>query len=279
MQKILLAVNAINPDAQSIDFACFIGRLTKSTITGVFLENLVADETPVVKVGRGAPYMDWDIDEHSPEFLKKKSLIEKNIEMFNDCCDRKSVRSSVHRAAGVPSREIIEESRYADLIILDSATSFNKVYEGRPTDFVKDVLKDAECPVLIAPGSFEGIEEIVFTFDGSRSSAFAIRQFTSLFPELDDIKTVVLHVSKDGTWNEADKHKFLEWMSAHYSSIGFQVMAGNTDDRLFDYLFKRKNSFIVMGAYGRSALSRFFHHSEADLLINLMTQPIFISHY
>ncbi|PZR25561.1 MAG: hypothetical protein DI535_17905 [Citrobacter freundii] len=279
MQKILLAINATDPDTQSIDFACYIGRLTKSIITGVFLENLVADETPVIRGTRGAPYLDWDLDEHSPEYLKKKALIEKNIEMFGDCCERKSVRSSVHRAAGVPSKEMIAESRYADLIIVDSATSFNKAYEGRPTDFVKDVLKGSECPVLIAPGSFEGIDEIVFTFDGSRSSAFAIRQFTNLFPELNDEKVVVLHISKEGSWEGIEREKFLEWMKMHYSSVGFHIMAGNTDDRLFDYLFKRKNCFIVMGAYGRSALSNFFRHSEADFVINLMTQPIFISHY
>mgnify|MGYP000960414939 CR=1 FL=1 len=279
MQKILLAINAANPSKQAIEFACYIGLLTKSTITGIFLENLVAEKAPVVKVGQGASYMDWEIDERSPEFLKKQAVIEQNIKMFYEFCDRKSVRSSVHRARGVPSREIIEESRYADLVILDAATSFNKIYEGSPTDFVKDVLKDTECPVVVAPGSFEGIDEIVFTFDGSRSSAFAIKQFTKLFPELSEIKAVVLHVSKDGSWDEEEKRKLHEWLRVHYSSIGFQLMEGSTDDQLFDYLYKRKTCFIVIGAYGRSAWSRLFRHSEADFLINLMTQPIFISHY
>jgi nucleotide-binding universal stress UspA family protein len=278
MKKILLAINAANPDSQSIDFACYIGRLTRSIVTGVFLENLVADESPVLKGTQGVPYLDWDIDENSPAYIQKKALIDKNVESFKDCCERKGVRSSHHMAEGTPASEMIAESRYADLIIIDSATSFNKAYEGRPTDFVKTVLKDAECPVLIAPASFEGIDEIVFTFDGSRSAAFAIRQFTNLFPELGETKAVVLHVSKDGEWHDGDKQKFLEWMKMHYSLIGFHVMEGNTDDRLFDYLFKRKNSFIVMGAYGRGALSRFFHHSQADLLINVMTQPIFVSH-
>jgi len=46
----------------------------------------------------------------------------------------------------------------------------------------------------------------------------------------------------------------------------------------FDYLFKRKNMFLVMGAYGRNALSQFFKRSHADLLIETVTQPIFIAH-
>lgn len=279
MKRILLAINAESPDPQAIDFACFIGRLTKSIVTGIFLENLVADERPVINNMQGMPYLDWEIDEQAPEYIQKKALIEKNVEAFKSCCEGKSVRCSYQLAAGTPSSEVISQSRYADLVILDAATSFNKTYEGRPTDFVKSVLKDAECPVLIAPGSFEGIDEIVFTYDGSRSAAFAIKQFAALFPELNDKKAVVLHINQEGVWDNKDKQNFLEWMKMHYSVIGFQVLAGNTEDRLFDYLFKRKNVFIVMGAYGRSNLSRLFHHSQADMLINIMTQPIFISHY
>lgn len=277
MKRILLAINAVSPDSQAIDFACYIGRLTKSIVTGIFLENLVADERPVINTGM--PYLEWGIDEDAPEYIQKKALIEKNIESFKDCCERKSVRSSYHAAPGMPSSEIIAQSRYADLLILDASTSFNNVYEGRPTDFVKSVLKDSECPVVIAPGSFEGIDEIVFTYDGSRTAAFAIKQFAALFPELNDKKAVVLHINQEGIWDGKDKQGFLEWMKMHYSAIGFQVLAGNVEDKLFDYLFKRKNVFIVMGAYGRSSISRFFRHSQADMLINIMTQPIFISHY
>ncbi len=47
---------------------------------------------------------------------------------------------------------------------------------------------------------------------------------------------------------------------------------------LFDFLFKRKNIFIVMGAYGRDALSTFFKKSTAESLIKIITQPVFISH-
>jgi len=53
MEKILLAVDAINPDKNTLEFACYLGRLTKSKVTGVFLENLVAGERPVFKQMHG----------------------------------------------------------------------------------------------------------------------------------------------------------------------------------------------------------------------------------
>lgn len=279
MEKILLAIDAINPDTSALDFAFYVATLTNSKLTGIFLENLVAEEKPILTRAYGSPYLDWRVDESSPEYQDRQKLIEKNITLFKQVCENRSIRYNAHRDRNIPASEIISESRYADLVIVDAATSFNKRFEGTPTEFVKDVLKDAECPVIIAPESFDGIDEIIFAYNNTKSCAFAIKQFTYLFPMLDDKKTIILQVNEEGVWADQDKYNFKEWLQHHYSAIGFEVLKGDADDKLFDYLFKRKNVFIVMGAYGRTALSRFFHRSHADRIISTVTQPIFISHY
>jgi hypothetical protein len=69
---------------------------------------------------------------------------------------------------------LIEESRFADLLIIDAETSFNRGLEANPTRFVKEILQHAECPVVISPVSFEGLDEIIFAYDGSASSVYAI---------------------------------------------------------------------------------------------------------
>jgi hypothetical protein len=120
---------------------------------------------------------------------------------------------------------------------------------------------------------------VIFTYDGSKSAAFAMKQFSYLFPELDDRKVLVLQVNKQGVWADKDKHNLREWLQNRYSAIGFEALKGETDDKLFDYMLTRKNSFIVMGAYGRNALSRFFKPSHADHLIKTIAPPIFIAHY
>ncbi len=279
MEKILLAIDAVNLNMPALDFAGYIGRLTNSKITGVFLENLVADEKPVLKKAYGTRYVDWDIDESSPRYQDKRQLIEKNISFFKEACEKRSVKCNIHRDRGTPAHEIIAESRYADLIITDASTSFNKRYEGMPTEFVKDVLKETECPVIIAPENFDGIDEIIFAYDSSKSAAFAIKQFTYLLPEFDDRKVTVLQANKEGIWADHDKHNLREWLQNRYSVIGFEAVKGNAEDKLFDFFLKRKNAFLVMGAYGRNSVSRFFKPSHADLLIKTIAQPIFISHF
>lgn len=278
MEKILLAIDPINPDKNALEFACYLGRLTKSKVTGVFLENLAAEERPVLKQMHGMAYMDWVVDEKSDEHKAKIELIEKNISFFKEGCINRGVSYSLHRDRGVPAHELIEESRFADVLVVDADTSFNKSYEGPPSEFVRDILKKAECPVIIAPESFEAIDEIIFTYNGSSSSVFAIKQFTYLFPQFHNKKVSIMQVNEEGEWHDPDKYKFKEWLKEHYTDLHFEAQKGKTDTILFDYLFKRKNMFLVMGAYGRNVLSQFFKRSHADILIKTVTQPIFIAH-
>lgn len=278
MEKILLAIDAVNPDKNTLDFACYLGRLTKSKVTGVFLENFAAEENPVLKKIHGMAYVDWEVDEESEKHKAKMDLVEKNIYFFKEGCTNREVRYSVHRDRGVPVRELIEESRFADVLVVDAETSFNKRYEGSPTEFVRDILKKAECPVIIAPESIEAIDEIIFTYNGSFSSVFAIKQFTYLFPQFNNKKVSIIQVNETGEWQDPDKYKFNEWLKEHYTNLHFEALKGEIDTGLFDYVFKRRNIFLVMGAYGRTALSQFFKRSHADLLIKTVSQPIFITH-
>jgi hypothetical protein len=279
MEKILLAFDAVNPDMNAFEFACYLGRLTKSKITGVFLENIVGEERPILKHVHGMTYVDWTLNEKSDEHKTKMELIEKNIAFFKQGCISREVNYSLHRDRGVPAQELIEESRFADAIVVDAETSFNKRYEGSPTEFVRDILKKAECPVIIAPENFDAIDEIVFAYNGSPSSVFAIKQFTYLFPQLHNKKVSIIQVNEEGEWQDTNKYKFKEWLKEHYTDLHFEALKGSTDVKLFDYLFKRKNMFLVMGAYGRNTLSQFFKRSQADLLIKTVTQPIFIAHF
>ncbi len=278
MEKILLAIDGINLDKNALSFACYLGRLTKSKVTGVFLENLVDEERPVVKQMHGMAYVDWEVDEKSKEHQAKMELIDKHIAFFKEGCINRGVSYGLHRDRGVPMRELIAESKFADLIVIDANTSFNKRFDGIPSEFVRDILKKAECPVIIAPESFEAVDEIVFAYNGSSSSIFAIKQFTYLLPQMHAKKATIVQVNETGEWKDVEKYNFKEWLKEHYADLHFEALKGDPDIMLFEYLLEKKNIILVMGAYGRNALSKFFTKSPADLLINTVTQPIFITH-
>lgn len=278
MEKILLAIDALNPDKNAFEFACYLGRLTKSKITGIFLENTVAEERAILKTLKGLSYFDWEVDEKSTEHKARIERIEENIRQFKDRCASVEAGFVWHRDRGIPASELALESRFADVLIIDAETSFKKNFEGVPTEFTREILKKSECPVILAPETFEAVQEIVFTYDGSASSVFAIKQFTYLFPQFKDKKVTIVKADESGQWQDPDKRKFSEWLHDHYADLHFEALKGGTEEALFDYLFKRQNMFLVMGAYGRNTISSFLRKSRADLLIKTTTQPIFIAH-
>ena len=279
MEKILVVLDATQPNTQALDFACYLATATNSKVTGIFSgapedeEKLISRELVYDKSQSALQY-----DDGAREYLKRTEFIKNNIAFFNEACERRSTKHAVHLTAGDPAKEIVRESRYADIVIMEADMSFKKNFEGSPSAVVKDVLKDVECPVVIAPENFEGIEEIVFTYDGSKSSMFAIKQFCYLFPKLDDKKVTLLQVDDKNLCSAEERERLKEWLSSHYSSIGFETLRGDSKTELLASLLNKNNTFIVMGAYGRNTLSQFFQASHASLLIKTLNRAIFIAH-
>lgn len=278
MKRILLAIDAVNPNVSTMEFACYLGRLTQSKLTGVFLEHNAQPLQPVAGAEQSNAYMDWVLGPQPCEQQINPGHIEKSIFHFQQGCIQREVNYMFHRGHGLPAQQMISESRFADIIVTGAETSFNKHYEGCPTTFVRDLLKKAECPVIIAPENFEGVDEIIFTYNGTSSAMFAMKQFTYLFPELYNKNVHIVQINETGQWPAHDRSQLKIWLKQHYINFTFEAIKGEAGAELFSYILNRKNIFLVMGAYGRNFLSQFFYPSQADHLIQIVTQPIFIAH-
>ena len=274
MQRILVVINAHNPDLESINFACKMAEITKTKLTGLFVENLYFNYIPIT--GIEAPYFETF---RTPSSETVVADIDQVIRIFKEQCKIKGITPDTIVDKGDPIKEIVFESRFADVIVIDPDISFYDKEEQLPSHFVKEVLAKAECPVLLAPEKFDRADEIVFCYDRSASSVFAVKQFTYIMPEFRDKKVTLLEVSKQSEieFNEADR-RMMEWLRAHYPSVCYHGLKGDSKDELFNYFFMHENKFIVMGAYGRSMLSNFFRKSDADILIRMVDLPLFITH-
>jgi nucleotide-binding universal stress UspA family protein len=277
MEKILLAQDAQCLNTSAIDFACYLARLTHSRLTGVFLEDVLSRDRPEPKLVYGSRAQD-SAAPAAQQMQEARTLTEENIRLFREACVCRGVTSRIHRDRGVPATEIIEESRFADLIVIDADTSFSRKNEPLPGRFVKGVLLEAECPIILAPYTLESIEEIFFAYNATPSSVFAIKAFTYLLPELTKKKITLLNVRNDSAESLDESHNMKEWLNSHYSELEIIMLKGDPADELFAYLLEKKNGMVVMGAYGRGMLSRFFKPSQARLILKSVNLPIFIAH-
>lgn len=277
MEKILFISDAITMSRECLDFSCYLGNLTHSKVTGVFLENQemeLRSREAIQEMAVSAPLPGVPLD------VQKQLYRDENISLFRNICESNGVNCEIHKNIGMPVAEVLKESRYADLLVIDAATSFSWRPESSPTAFVKEILEKSECPVIIAPSSFDGIDEVIFTYNGSPSSMFAIKQFAHLFPALSQSKVTVLSIADNKNQMKGDKDRLEEWLTVHYENATLIVLEDtNVSSRLMEYLFGKEKVFIVMGAYGRNLLSKAVIPNPAEPIVKISTQPIFISHY
>lgn len=276
MEKIIVVVNAHKPDMVSIDFACRVAALTQSTLTGLFIETLyyhphgqtAREESmiPSVPQKQGDWLVTPDTDQAVKYFLEECSLHHVSPEIYID--------------KGEPMQEVIYESRFADLLIVDPTINFYDNVEQSPSHFTKVILSKAECPLLLSPAKITDIEEIVFCYDGTPSSIYALKQFCYLLPQYSEKKAILLEVNQSGNEDlQEDHRRIMNLLKTHFINVDYHSLKGKAKDELFAWFSTKANKMAVMGFYSRSVLSRIFNKSLADTLIRSFDLPVFITHF
>lgn len=277
MEKILLVINDQNPDTSSMDFACEMAALNQSKLTGIFLQNLSFEDPTGVEID--GPFYLQTVTE-SNTAANVITNIEEAVMIFKEKCLHKGITEEVCVYKNQLVKNVVFESRFADLLIIDPETGLYDTDGKLPSFFVKEILAKAECPVLLAPEKFDILSEIVFCYNNTASSVFAIKQFTYLFPQFRYKNVMLLEVTAEGTnqFNE-DHRRLMNWLRAHYNAVYYHDLKGDVEHEMVNYFLLKRKKIIVMGAYGRSMLSSFFKRSSADALIRKLDMPLFIAHH
>ncbi len=279
MQKILLLIDQEGFNKSAFEFGCYLAKMNRSALTGVFMvpEPSVSATYPNRYFVEGDAIPVLLADDSSEE--KWRTQLENNKKEFAIACSKKGIRWNEYTQPIHSVDELVNETRFTDLLIVNACSSFDKTSQTPPSDCVKEILYRSECPVVIAPLNFTGIDEVLFAYDGSASAVYAMKQFTYLFPELSDTKAVFLEVNEKGEAAITDQEKIGDYLKMHYSAIGFHILYGKASDELFSYLLDKKNIFVVTGAYGRSLVSSILRRSTAELLLKATNLPVFIAHH
>jgi len=276
MDKEYPAGKTRQPGKNLTEFATYIASHTAARITGVFLERHQGQLIPVMRNIHKMPAKEKDLG-ISPNIAgiccgKCKD----NEYLFNQTCNSKQGFQNMG-----PGRvaAIIKTSRFSDLLILEAEMSIDKDNTGMLSGLSSAVLTKSECPVMIAPYAFEDIQEIIFAYDGSVSAAFAIKQFTYLFPMLGNKKLEVLQVIGREEAPVKDCNKLLSLLQMHYTTIDLKTLQGIASEELFNYLARRKNAMVIMGAFGTHMPAMPSRQSTAAALIKTINLPLFTAHH
>lgn len=272
MKKLQLVTQGSLPGAATMNFAAYVAKLCDSDLILSFVDG--RDR------GHSLPSGEDLLSAQSIRYTGQVNIPGgSNLTAFEEACELRNVGGLAMANPTLTRKELITETKFTDAIILDP--EYAASIEDRdpfPNSLDLDILHHAECPVLIAPPSFERLDEVIFTYDGSRSALHAIRQAIYLFPDLKGKKLTVLEIYAPSEEQPEDLSQLLGWLSYHFTDVHAVQLQGDSSSRLIEYLMYRPHALVVMGGFGRSRMSRLFKPSASETISKLVPAPIFIAH-
>ena len=276
MKKVIAAFDGLKYSESTASYAIDIAKKYSGKVFGIFLEDFTYHSYSITDLVRE------DIPEQRAAHLNKMDaeMREKAIEHFAGECEENGLAYSIHRDRNIAIRELIHETRFADLIVVQSNETLNHYAEDAPSNFIVALLERTECPVLLVPSSYKKVEKIVFLYDGQPSSVFAIKQFSYLLTDQQGAKVELLCVKGRGENDKLpDSYYLREWLRLYYNDVKYSVLTGDADSEVITFLRQQtSNCLVVLGAYDRGSISRMLHHSLADRIVKAIDIPLFISH-
>ena len=273
MKKILLAFDGIHFSEGAFDFARQLNALHSILLTGVFIPQLSYANLWSYTGGMAGPSYVPLLEGEDTD------AVEKNIERFETLCRENNIAHSVHKDFfdfALP--ELKRETRFADLLIISSETFYQNIGTGDPSEYMKEAVHSAECPVVIVPEKFKFPKVNILAYDGGESSVYGIKQFAYLFPEFRAQETLLVYSSQNETEGLPNKNQLEELARQHFLNISFRKLDLNPRKYFSDWINQNSNAILVTGSYGRSFFSQLFHKDFVNDVIAEHKLPVFISH-
>lgn len=273
MKKIILALDGEHFPKGAFELTAMLNQKEPVLITGVFLCPIDVSKIVAYTGLEAAPLMPVFADSDFSEQVKH------NIDVFRDKCVAEGMEFRIHNDSdNLPLASLIKESRFADLLFISRESFFSNISKEQPNEYMQELLKKTECPVIVVPDHFEAPENVLVLYDGEASSAFALKQFAYLLPHFTGLPVTLTEVTSAPNEKLPDQDAIAELAARHFTDLTLHEVAMENKKYFTAWLGEHKKTWVVMGAYGRSLISTLFKKSFADEVINNVELPIFIAH-
>jgi len=277
MKKIIAAFDGLKYSGTTAEYAIHIAKQLHCHLVGIFLDDMIYHSFRFSDV-----IEDDEVSEKKLKALNEKDAATRRhaISVFESACEHAGLEFSVHHDKNVAVKDLLHESIYSDLLVVGKKENFTIYHDKFPSDFIQDVLADVQCPVLLVPEKYTPMQSVIFLYDGQPSSVYAVKMFCYDFSLLQHLSMKVLSVKPlKQSLHLPDDHLMKEFMKRHLPKAEYVVLKGEAENTILTYLQQQtEQSLVVLGAYRRSRVSRWFRESMADVLLKNTNVPLFIAH-
>jgi len=189
---------------------------------------------------------------------------------------------------GVPAVNLIHKTGFlvdslapleadADVIVLGKRGEAAEFASGHLGANVDRIVRSSRRPCLVTPNQFTPIERLLVAYDGSKSCQ-KLLEFVVQSPAFQRLELHILTVATKPEDEDAIAHLKVAEMQAQaagFSPIG-QVIPGNPEQVIADYVASHNINLLLMGAYGHSRIRHLVIGSTTIQLLRSSHIPVLL---
>lgn len=279
IKRILVPLDPSDYSKHALDVACTLAKYHKSEITGVAVLDIPGIKESIGTIPLGAAFYAKELTDAKLKTADKR--IDELVNEFKETCKANDIPYHVSKLQGMPSDQILEVSKYYDLLVIGKRTFFHFETQDDPGDSFAQVLDHSITPVLAVPKQFDLSKlnhqplKIMIAFDGSLPACRALQRFAHLaIDEFCDIHLVMSTKDKDYAEYALEEAKAL--LKGHkLQNVTNYIFEKNIIEIIEEKYLDWADMFVI-GLHSKPAILKFITGNVTNYVIENSKKAIFI---
>jgi hypothetical protein len=278
MKKIIAALDGLDFSVSAAKYAAYLASSAKAMLSGIFLDDRTYHSYRIYDLLDDEGLSESRLKEMN---AKEDQARKEAVKEFEKICNQADAKFKVRHDRNTALKELLTESIYADILVIDRRNTFGNKDRKIPGAFLKSVLNNMACPALVVPSSFRIFHKLIFLYDGSPPSVYAIKAFAYVLTPFCKLPLEILTVKQSGSNPDiSGKYLMNDWIKKYFTQIIYKETQGDPEDAVIQYAKTQKVApLFIAGARPQGVLSPWFRESMADTLIKKLQAPLFVARY
>jgi nucleotide-binding universal stress UspA family protein len=277
MKNLLICTDGSNYSQECCRYGAWLAKQTGASVEVLYVTDLRQFEIPVVADLSGSlgiqPYEGMisqlqEVEEHKSKFVEESAMA-----IFEG--KGLSKRTTFHHETGMLVDAIEEYAKRADMILIGKRGENANFATEHLGSMLERVVRSASKPCLVTSREFRPIDRVAIAYDGGPSC----REALDFMAKSELFRAFDLHVVTAVEGHKADKAaELLAEAERILNGSGLypacQVLDGEVEAAIVDYVDNAKIDLLVVGAYGHSRIRELLIGSTTTELLRRCRVPV-----
>jgi nucleotide-binding universal stress UspA family protein len=272
IKRILVVLDGSKFSKAATQLAGRIAQKSKGVVIGVGVLDIPGIERSVGPVPLGGSHFAMESIKRNLQIAEDKlKLFLKEFELE---CQKNQVKYEVVLRKGDTFKQLLDEGKTADVIIIGLMTYFHFATSDKADSFPNKLLESTVCPVIAVPEQLDCFCNVLIAYDGSLSSSKAMRFYAQLsqgLPRAD--KVILLNINDDEDQGKQALIKAQQYLNTYDIQAETWVRTGDPSTQIYEAALEIQPGVVVMGVHGNNRIRDFFLGSTVRKIINERNIP------